>query len=606
MNHRLFSFVATLAAIASFAQSEEIVYDYDAHIAPILEQYCVDCHGPEKQKSKFRLDSFAHLMTPGSSDEEPIVPHVPMESPLLEYLLMPKSDEYAMPPEDEPSPSAEDILIIAQWIYHGATSSVAERAKLPLTERFAPKPLAAILRLRERGAIVQKTSARDTGLLVDLRGVTEGLTVNDLADLTPIANWVEELNLSQLTMPEIDAAWWEDFERLKILHLREATLPPAHLVQFNNLTSLRRLNLAHAKITTEALAELNTPHAEHLVISGITGNRRVLRALHARHPNTRIVSNWVLDDAHIISQNARHDSNPFDPGDPVILGKQGSTSGIKHSLLLCGKFTGIIGEDNEVLWRGPSGSRDGMVLPNGNVLISVQNEAREYRAGSQEIVWRYRLDARNTELGTVNRLPSGNTLVVERGILPRLLEVDPQGEIVIEVPLQPETDNNHMQTRMARKLPNGNYLVPHLLAFKVKEYTPAGEVVNVIDTDLPALGGREAENWPFTAIQLESGNTLVNLTHGNKTVEFAPDGSVAWQVDNADVDGRFADPCGGQRLPNGHTVICSYGQRDPTKTRIFEINADKEVVWELFFPPSTAHQVHVLTTNGQPVAPILR
>ena len=30
---------------------------------------------------------------------------------------------------------------------------------------------------------------------------------------------------------------------------------------------------------------------------------------------------------------------------------------------------------------------------------------------------------------------------------------------------------------MARKLPNGNYLVPHLLAFKVKEYTPEGKVV---------------------------------------------------------------------------------------------------------------------------------
>lgn len=606
MKRPLLPFLATIAATASFAQSAEIVYDYDAHIAPILEQYCVDCHGPEKQKSKFRLDTFTHLMTPGSSDEEPIVPFVPMESPLLEYLLMPKSDEYAMPPEDEPSPSAEDILTIAQWIYHGATSSEAERAKLPLAERFDPKPLAAIRRLRERGAIVQKISARDAGLLVDLRGVTEGLTAIDLADLTPIANWVEELNLSQLTVPDIDAAWWSDFERLKSLHLRAATLPPAHLAQLNSLSSLRRLNLAHAKITNEALAQLTTPHVDHLVISGITGNRRVLRALTARHPDTEIVSNWILDDAHIISQNARHDSNPFDPGEKIILGEQVSTTGIKHSLLLCGKFTGIIGEDNEVLWRGPSGSRDGMVLPNGNVLISVQNEAREYRAGSQEIVWRYPLDARNAELGTVNRLPSGNTLVVERGILPRLLEVDPQGDIVIEVPLQPETDNNHMQTRMARKLPNGNYLVPHLLAFKVKEYTAAGEVVNVIPTDLPQLGGREAENWPFTAIRLESGNTLVNLTHGNKTVEFAPDGSIAWSVDNADVDGRFADPCGGQRLPNGHTVICSYGQRDPTKTRIFEINANKEVVWELFFPSSTAHQVHVLTTNGQPVDPILR
>ncbi|GAB5559785.1 MAG: hypothetical protein SynsKO_14320 [Synoicihabitans sp.] len=598
--------IAALSATFALGQTEEIVYDYDAHVAPILEEYCVSCHGPEKQKSKFRLDTFEHLMTPGSSDEEPIVPYVPMESPLLEYLLMPKSDEYAMPPEGEPSPSAEDILVIAQWIYHGATSSVAERAKLPLAERFDAEPLAAIFRLRDRGAIVQKISAKDSGLFVDLRGVSDGLTTQDLVDLAPIANWVEELNLSGQTVPASDAAWWAAFERLKILHLRQASVPEGHLVALTDLPALRRLNLAHAEVTTDMLGQLNVPQVEQLYISGITGNRRVLRALQTRHPNTKITDNWDLDEALAIQQNARYDSNKFDPGDPIILGEQISATGIKHSLLICGKFTGIISEENEVLWRGPSGSRDGMVLPNGNVLLSAQGEAREYLAGSQKIVWRYRLDERNAELGTVFQLPSGNTLVVERGVLPRLLEIDPEGKIAIEVPLQPETDNNHMQTRMARKLSNGNYLVPHLLAFKIKEYTPTGDVVNTIATDLPKLGGREARNWPFTAIRLPNGNTIANLTNGNKTVEFAPDGSVAWSVDNDDVDGRFADPCGGQRLPNGNTVICSYGQRDPSKTRIFEVNANKEVVWELFFPTSTAHQVHVLTTNGKPVSPILR
>lgn len=174
--------------------------------------------------------------------------------------------------------------------------------------------------------------------------------------------------------------------------------------------------------------------------------------------------------------------------------------------------------------------------------------------GTQELVWSYKLDPRNKELGTANRLPNGNTLIVERGDLPRILEVNPDGKTVVEVPLQPETDNVHMQTRMARKLSNGNYLVPHLLACKVKEYSPAGKVVNVIATDIAELGGPEAENWPFTAIRIPNGNTLVNLTHGNKSVEFAPDGSVAWLCDNKDIDGRFVDPCGGQRLPNGKPV----------------------------------------------------
>jgi hypothetical protein len=38
-------------------------------------------------------------------------------------------------------------------------------------------------------------------------------------------------------------------------------------------------------------------------------------------------------------------------------------------------------------------------------------------------------------------------------------------------------DYAHMQTRMARKLPSGNYVVPQLLDKVVREYTPGGKIV---------------------------------------------------------------------------------------------------------------------------------
>ena len=280
-------------------------------------------------------------------------------------------------------------------------------------------------------------------------------------------------------------------------------------------------------------------------------------------------------------------------------GTQKSDSGIKHSFLIAGSPTVLVGENGEVKWQAKGKARDGFVLDNGNVLLSIGNVAKEITQDGKEI-WSYPLAKENKELGTVVRLSNGNTLVVERGVKPRLLEITKEGKIAVEVPLQPETDNAHMQTRMARKLPNGNYLVPHLLAFKVKEYQPDGTVVNTIKTDLEELGGRAAENWPFTAIRLENGNTLVNLTHGNKTVEFDAVGKVAWKVTNEDVGGRFADPCGGQRLANGNTIICSYGQKNPNKPKLFEITPDKKVVWEFFHPKARAHEVHVLTTNGKP------
>ena len=279
-------------------------------------------------------------------------------------------------------------------------------------------------------------------------------------------------------------------------------------------------------------------------------------------------------------------------------GKQVSQSGIKHSFLICGSRTVLLNEDSEIIWQTKGYGRDGFVLQNGNVLVSVGNVAKEITREGQ-IVWSYKLSKGNKELGSCVRLQNGNTLVVERGVKPQLLEISRTGSIAVTVPLKPETTNAHMQTRMARKLANGNYIVPHLLAFAVKEYKPDGTVVRTIKTDLPELGGRKERNWPFTAIQVNGGNLLVNLTNGNKTVEFDSVGKVAWRVDNTNVEGRLADPCGGQRLSNGNTVICSYGQKKGDMPKLFEVNREKEVVWEYFNPAVRAHEVHVITTNGE-------
>ena len=282
----------------------------------------------------------------------------------------------------------------------------------------------------------------------------------------------------------------------------------------------------------------------------------------------------------------------------VPFGKQKSESGITHSFLICGNKTVLLNEKSEILWQTKGYGRDGFVLENGNILVSVANVAKEISRNGK-LVWSYQLSKGNKELGTCVRLENGNTLVVERGVKPQLLEVGIDGKIEVRVPLQPETANAHMQTRMARKMPNGNYLVPHLLAFAVKEYKPDGTVVRTIKTDLAELGGRKERNWPFTAIRVGDGKVLSNLTNGNKCVEFDSKGRVAWRLDNSHVDGRLADPCGGQRLTNGNTVICSYGQKKGDMPKIFEVTKDKKVVWEYFNPEVRAHEVHVISTNGK-------
>ena len=277
---------------------------------------------------------------------------------------------------------------------------------------------------------------------------------------------------------------------------------------------------------------------------------------------------------------------------------EGAAGSLRHSYLVLGGKTAIIGEDGSALWEYQGGSRDGFVLPGGNVIIAFADRVEEVTR-DKKVIFSYQRSKENGELGTVQRLYNGNTLVTELGPKPRLLELDPQGGILNEVTLQPETDNVHMQTRMARQLRNGNFLVPHLLAFAVKEYAPDGTVVRTLRTDLEEIGGRKAENWPFTAIRLDSGNTLVSLTHGNKVVEFNPRGEIAWLVDNSHVGGQFKDPCGSQRLASGNTVVGSHAASKGIS--MIEVTPGHQIVWTSEHPLAAGvHHFQILTTNGKP------
>lgn len=256
-----------------------------------------------------------------------------------------------------------------------------------------------------------------------------------------------------------------------------------------------------------------------------------------------------------------------------------------------------------VLWSYPHASRDGWVLGNGNVLLALGG-SKKYPGGAVveitrdgEMVFEYA--GTQKEIQAVQPLASGRILCVEGGAKPRILELNRHtGKAAVEVPLQCQMGKVHMQTRMARKLPNGNYLAPHLLDFAVKEYDPSGKVVKVFSTDDQ---GRDKKSWPFTAIRLENGNTLVGCTYAARVIEFDPDGKIVWQIDNSDLpEPLIKDACGIQRLPNGNTVICSYAARGANEVKLLEVTRDKKVVWT--HKTGNTHGVHhlqIISTNGK-------
>jgi hypothetical protein len=202
-----------------------------------------------------------------------------------------------------------------------------------------------------------------------------------------------------------------------------------------------------------------------------------------------------------------------------------------------------------------------------------------------------------SEVNTVQPLAGGKVLLTEAGAKPRILEVDRTGKVVAEVPLQAQTKDHHLQTRMTRKLATGNYLVPQLLDRVVREYDPTGKVVWEVKTP----------HMPFTAIRLPDGNTLIGCTLGNLVIEVDKGGKEVWRVTNGDLPGKpINDACGVQRLANGNTVITSH-HATAGQVKLTEVTRDKKVVWTYTDDRKAGiHHFQILGADGRPTKPALR
>ncbi len=281
---------------------------------------------------------------------------------------------------------------------------------------------------------------------------------------------------------------------------------------------------------------------------------------------------------------------------PILIGDAAETK-ITHSFLALGGETYIVSDDGKTEWTYPASTRDGWVLPNRNLLLTL-SKCDKYPGGAVieitrqgQILFEYK--GTQSEVNTSQKLATGNILLTEAGPNPRILEVDTKGAVVANIPFQCQTTNHHMQSRMARKLANGNYLVPQLLDKVVREYTPDAKIAWEVKTP----------HWPFTAIRLPNGHTLINCTAGNLIIEVDARGKIVWQITNEDLPKALInDACGGQRLSNGNTVFTSY-HLGADRTKLIEVTPDKKVVWTYTDDRKDGiHEFQVLDTNGEPLA----
>jgi hypothetical protein len=255
------------------------------------------------------------------------------------------------------------------------------------------------------------------------------------------------------------------------------------------------------------------------------------------------------------------------------------------------KRLAIVGADGTLEWEMKVGAiHDAHVLPNGNILFQQGWTRIVEMTPDKKTVWEYDAaksngnEGKTVEVHAFQRLDDGRTMIVESGPA-RIIEVDADGKIQREVKLKVNHPSTHSDTRLARKIANGHYLVAHESDGCVREYDASGAVVWEYEVPLfgkERKGGHGPEafgNSVFSASRLANGNTLVGTGNGHSVLEVTPAKEIVWKVEQNDLPGiTLAWVTRVERLPNGNTLIgnCHAGPDNP---QFIEVTPEKKVVW---------------------------
>lgn len=236
-----------------------------SHIQPVLEDYCTQCHNPEKIKGELRLDTFEMMMA-GGLNGEVFVPGDSAASAMIHRIHLPIEEEEHMPPQGKPQPTEEVVQLLSWWIDQGA-SETAKLDELDVTAEVAQHFIEVeTLDFQSREAVqlqmdameIPGTTAVHFLALDDHRlGVRANKTNDsDLQALQPLRANIVELNLGGASVTDASLELIGGMLNLTHLHLNNTAVTNAGIEKLVNLYQLQYINLYGTEVGNEALQTL--------------------------------------------------------------------------------------------------------------------------------------------------------------------------------------------------------------------------------------------------------------------------------------------------------------------------------------------------------------
>jgi mono/diheme cytochrome c family protein len=277
--------------------------DFAKDIQPIFQQNCIKCHGPEKQKGKYRLDSKATAFK--ETDNGPTITAGDAgKSDLYRRITLPKGNDDIMPNEGDPLTKAQTDLI-RDWINQGAVWSAASASAKPgETSSAAPKRAPdfkpsgaeqkAVAKLEAMGMAVRPIAANLNWREANLRLQGTNVTDATLAVLKDVASLIE-LNLATTRITDAGLVHIAGLTNLESLNLSQTAVTDAGLKHLKRLGKLESLNLYSTAVTDAGLAQLKgLAHLQKLYVWQTKVTDAGVKALQAALPKADVNTGWDL------------------------------------------------------------------------------------------------------------------------------------------------------------------------------------------------------------------------------------------------------------------------------------------------------------------------
>jgi hypothetical protein len=236
---------------------EEALF-YEDVVQPILNQNCRSCHNEKNSKGDLILTSKESLLE-GGKNGEVIFHKTPMESELLERMLLPLDHEDHMPPKEKRQPVEAEVELIKAWILSGASfekslgqsgisvdlvSPFFVKNEISIYPEAQLEPLNedVLKELKGKGFFIEKLSETSPLLKVSTINFPEADN-QDLESMEPILAYITILDLSLSNVTDDVIPLVGKMENLTILKLNETKIEGQKFEMLKGNTHLIQLHL---------------------------------------------------------------------------------------------------------------------------------------------------------------------------------------------------------------------------------------------------------------------------------------------------------------------------------------------------------------------------